>query len=109
LRRALELVLLNPRLTAVQAREYGLVTAVHDVEQFDADVMRMAERLAAGPVHAFAVAKELLNQSADMDRLDAHLDRELDELVRVADGDEFAEGLRAFFEKRAPTFVEAGG
>jgi enoyl-CoA hydratase/carnithine racemase len=44
-----------------------------------------------------------------MDRLDAHLDRELDELARVADGPEFAEGLRAFFEKRAPNFLEAGG
>jgi 2-(1,2-epoxy-1,2-dihydrophenyl)acetyl-CoA isomerase len=110
LRRALELVLLNPRLTAVQARDYGLVTAVCDVEQFDAEVMSVAERLAHGPTHAFAMAKELLNQSAGMDRLDAHLDRELDELVRVADGDEFAEGLRAFFEKRAPAFVpEARG
>ena len=33
------------------------------------------------------------------DRLDHHLDRELDELERLADGPDFAEGIRAFFEK----------
>lgn len=106
LRRAMELVLLNPRLTAGQARDYGLVTAVFDVDVFDREVMAVAQRLAAGPTHALAIAKELLNQSAGMDRLEAHLDRELNELTRVADGSEFAEGLRAFFEKRAARFVE---
>ena len=36
----MELVLLNPRLTAAQAREYGLVTAVYDVDDFDDEVHR---------------------------------------------------------------------
>ena len=99
-RRAMELMLLNPRLTAERALAYGLVTSVHSVETFDAAVQSAAERIAAGPSHAFAVAKELLNQSAGMDRLDDHLDRELQELARAADGDEVAEGIRAFFEKR---------
>jgi 2-(1,2-epoxy-1,2-dihydrophenyl)acetyl-CoA isomerase len=109
LRRAMELVLLNPRLSADHAQAYGLVTGVLDVEEFDAQTLEIATRLAAGPTRALAVAKELLNQSAGMDRLDAHLDRELDELTRVADGPEFAEGLRAFFEKRPAAFPEAGG
>lgn len=104
LRRSLELLFLNPRLTAAQAREYGLVTSVHPVERFDADVLDTAERLTQGPPRAFAIAKELLNQAAGMDRLDDHLDREIDELSRAANGPEFAEGLRAFFEKRAPSF-----
>jgi 2-(1,2-epoxy-1,2-dihydrophenyl)acetyl-CoA isomerase len=107
LRRASELMLLNPRLSARDAREYGLVTAVYDHERFDAEVMTIAQRLADGPTHSFAIAKELLNQAAGMDRLDAHLDRELDELSRVADTPEFAEGLRAFFEKRTPDFASS--
>jgi 2-(1,2-epoxy-1,2-dihydrophenyl)acetyl-CoA isomerase len=105
LRRAMELVLLNPRLTAHQALEYGLVTAVFETDDFERQTMAMAARLADGPRHAFAVAKELLNQAAGMDQLDAHLDRELQELARVADGDEFAEGISAFFGKRAPAFT----
>ena len=105
LRRSLELMLLNPRLTALQAREYGLVTAVFDVDTFDREVQAVAERLAAGPPHAYATAKELINQSAGMDRLDEHLDRELQELARAADGPEVAEGIRAFFEKRQARYA----
>ena len=60
--------------------------------------------MADGPASAFAVAKELLNQAAGMDRLDVHLDRELDHLSRIADGAEFAEGLDGFFAKRPPAF-----
>ncbi|MFI5178145.1 MAG: enoyl-CoA hydratase/isomerase family protein [Vicinamibacterales bacterium] len=105
LRRAMELMLLNPRLTAHQAMQYGLVTAVHDLYEFDGRVMDMAEQLAEGPRHAFAVAKELLNQAAGMDQLDAHLDHELQELSRVADGPEFAEGIAAFLGKRPPDFT----
>jgi 2-(1,2-epoxy-1,2-dihydrophenyl)acetyl-CoA isomerase len=107
LRRALELMLLNPRLTAARAREYGLVTSVHPVEGFDEAVGDAATRLAQGPPRAFAVAKELLNQAAGMDRLDDHLDREVEELARAANGPEFAEGIRAFFEKRPPLFSPA--
>ncbi len=106
LRRAMELMLLNPRLTADQARDFGLVTAVFDVEAFDREVMAMAAKLAEAPRRAVAIAKELLNQAAGMDQLDAHLDRELQELARVADGPEFAEGIAAFFEKRPPRFLD---
>jgi len=101
LRRAMELALLNPRLGAVQAHEYGLITSVHDVERFDEAVADVAAQLAAGPPRAFAIAKELLNQSAGFDQLDAHQLLEL-----IADGPEFAEGLAAFFGKRPPVFSD---
>jgi 2-(1,2-epoxy-1,2-dihydrophenyl)acetyl-CoA isomerase len=105
-RKAMELVLLNPRLTAEEARELGLVTRVFPVESFDADTMGLARRLADGPVGAYAVAKNLLNQAAGVDRLDYHLDQELQHLTRIADGPEFAEGLAAFFERRPPEFAK---
>jgi 2-(1,2-epoxy-1,2-dihydrophenyl)acetyl-CoA isomerase len=107
LRRALELVLLNPRLDARQAQAMGLVTAVVPVERFEAEVMALAHRLAEGPAAAYAAAKSLLNRAAGVDRLDEHLDRELEQLARVADGAEFAEGLEAFLGKRAPRFPGA--
>ncbi|HSP33751.1 MAG TPA: enoyl-CoA hydratase-related protein [Thermoanaerobaculia bacterium] len=104
LRRALELLFLNPRLTAQRALEIGLITAVYPAESFDAEVTALAQRLASGPTEAFGIAKELLNQAAGMDRLDVHLDRELEQLARIADGGNFAEGIDAFFAKRAPAF-----
>jgi 2-(1,2-epoxy-1,2-dihydrophenyl)acetyl-CoA isomerase len=103
-RRAMELVLLNPRLDAAQAKQMGLINEVFPGADFDAEVRRVARTVADGPVDAFAIAKGLLNQAAGMDRLDVHLDRELDELSRIADGSEFAAGLDAFFAKRAPDF-----
>jgi 2-(1,2-epoxy-1,2-dihydrophenyl)acetyl-CoA isomerase len=105
LRRSMELMLLNPRLGATQALDYGLITAVHDLDRFDGAVAAVADQLAAGPSRAFAIAKELLNQAAGCDQLDAHLDREIAELARVADGPEFAEGLAAFFSRRPPVFA----
>jgi 2-(1,2-epoxy-1,2-dihydrophenyl)acetyl-CoA isomerase len=102
--RAMELVLLNPRLTAVQAYEFGLVNDVFPIETFAGDVHAVAARLAASPVQALGIAKGLLSQAAGMDRLGVHLDRELDHLQRIADGAEVAEGLECFFAKRAPRF-----
>jgi len=105
-RKAMELVLLNPRLGAEEARALGLVNRVWPVERFEEETMALAQRLAEGPVGAYAVAKHLLNQAAGVDRLDYHLDQELQHLVRTADGPEFAEGLAAFFQRRAPDFGE---
>jgi 2-(1,2-epoxy-1,2-dihydrophenyl)acetyl-CoA isomerase len=103
-RRAMELVLLNPRLDASRALDIGLINAVYPSATFDEDVRRTAGTIAQGPPTALAVAKGLMNQAAGMDRLDVHLDRELESLTRVADGAEFGEGLESFFAKRAPRF-----
>jgi 2-(1,2-epoxy-1,2-dihydrophenyl)acetyl-CoA isomerase len=104
LRRAMELVLLNPRLDAGRALELGLVNGVFPADHFDDEVLAVARRLAEGPAEALAVAKSLVNQAAGVDRLDHHLDRELESLARIADGPDFAEGLESFFERRPARF-----
>jgi 2-(1,2-epoxy-1,2-dihydrophenyl)acetyl-CoA isomerase len=110
LRRALELVLLNPRLDARAAHGAGLLSAVHPVEAFDAEVELLARRLADGPTPSYGVAKALMNRAVGMEGLDAHLDRELEGLVASADGPEFAEGLDAFLNRRPHAFPrEASG
>jgi 2-(1,2-epoxy-1,2-dihydrophenyl)acetyl-CoA isomerase len=107
--KAMELVLLGPRLDARQALALGLVNAVHPAESLDAEALALARRLAEGPHAAMAVAKALLNQAAGMDRLDVHLDQELVELARIASGPDFAEGIAAFFAKRPPRFGHRSG
>jgi 2-(1,2-epoxy-1,2-dihydrophenyl)acetyl-CoA isomerase len=102
----MELVLLNPRLDAPRALELGLINRVWPTASFEEQVQRLAETVAVGPPSAFAVAKSLLNQAAGIDRLDVHLDRELENLARIADGPEFSEGLESFFAKRPPRFTE---
>ena len=106
LRKAMELVLLNPRLTAREALELGLVNRVVPDAAFDGSIDEIAATLAAGPTRAFGIAKSLLNQAAGVDQLDYHLDEELQALARIADEPNFAEGLAAFFDRRPPTFEE---
>ncbi|HEU4996168.1 MAG TPA: enoyl-CoA hydratase-related protein [Gemmatimonadaceae bacterium] len=104
IRKAMELVLLNPRLSAEDAKTIGLITDVFDDGTFDADVLAVARRVASGPTKAYGVAKQLVNHAASVEQLDVHLDEELQHLARIADGAEFAEGLAAFFEKREADF-----
>ena len=108
LRMAMGLLFLNPRLTAAEAKELRLVNDVFPTSSFDRSVMEVARRIADGPTEAYAVAKQLVNRAAGVDQLDYHLDEELQHLVRAADGNEFAEGLDAFFGKRSPNFQGRG-
>ena len=100
LRFAMEMVLLNPRLDAQSALRASLITGVFPTAGFDDEVLIVARKIAEGPAQAYGVSKALLNQAAGLDRLEFHLDRELQELVRAADGPEFAPLLAAFFEKK---------
>ena len=108
LRRAMELVLTNPRLSAEQALQMNLINGIFPQESFEAEVLALAERLASGPTEALAIAKGLVQQAAGVDRLDFHLDREIEALARIADGADFAEGLASFFERRPARFGGGG-
>jgi enoyl-CoA hydratase/carnithine racemase len=83
----------------------GQVIVKTDLNYGGIPEMELAQRLAEGPAAAYAVAKDLMNASAGFDRLDLHLDRELQELTRAADGPEVAEGLAAFLEKRSAVYA----
>jgi 2-(1,2-epoxy-1,2-dihydrophenyl)acetyl-CoA isomerase len=97
-------VMLGERQTARDALALGLVNQVVPDADLDARALELAARLAEAPTAAAGIAKRLINRGADMDRLDAHLDAELAELARIADGPNFAEGLAAFLERRPPRF-----
>lgn len=103
-RTAMELVFRSPRLGPEQAKELGLVNDVFPADGFDDRVEAIAVDLAAGPTEAYGIAKGLVNDAMGMDRLDPHLDNEVANLARIAEGRNFAEGLEAFFEKRDPEF-----
>ncbi len=104
LRRSMELVLMNPRIDPERALRIGLINEVYPAAQFDAESMAVARRIAAGSTDAYAVAKRLINEAAGVDRLDYHLDRELESLTRSADSSDFAAGIDAFFSKTQVRF-----
>ncbi len=103
LRRTQQLYLLNRRLTAAEALEWGLLTDVVPAAEVDAEAARIAAKLAAGPTRAFAAMRRLLRDSFDhslRDQLAAEL-REVDEIARTSD---LGEGMSAFAARRRPDF-----
>ena len=64
----------------------------------------LAEHLAAGPTLSYASSKKALNQML-YPNMDAQLDLEADLQHELARTDDFAEGVAAFVEKRAPAFA----
>jgi len=100
-KRAMELVLTNRLLSAGDALDWGLVNqVVADAELHEA-ARGLAERLAAGPLGAFAQAKRLLRSEAS---LEAQLEDESRTISAQARTSEAAEGIQAFLGKRKPDF-----
>lgn len=103
LRKAQELLLTNPRVAAEEAQCIGLVTRVAPAQAFHQQVDDLAAQLAAGPTRAFANARALLLESFEHG-LEGHLDAEVRSLVKCARTDHGREGVKAFVEKRLPSF-----
>ena len=104
MRRAAELALTNRVLSAQEALEWGLVSAVVPDGDLSADAENVAKELAAGPTLAFGAVKRLLRESLEYD-LEAQLAHEAEAMVRAGESDDGREGVAAFTEKRPPRFT----
>src|SRR5207302_2858658 len=69
-----------------------------------AEAAGLAARLVAGPTYAYGRTKALL-QATLGDAFDAQLRRETESFAACAATADFAEGVRAFLEKRRPVFA----
>jgi 2-(1,2-epoxy-1,2-dihydrophenyl)acetyl-CoA isomerase len=97
--RALDIVLTGEPVAADEALRIGLVTRVWPDKEFAAKWRELAQTLANGATEAFALTKEGLN--AAMARGFAEfLDHEAELQDRAGRTHDYAEGVRAFSEKR---------
>jgi 2-(1,2-epoxy-1,2-dihydrophenyl)acetyl-CoA isomerase len=103
LNRAKELVFTADVFGAAEALGMGLVNRVVPAAELEGATRALAARIAAMPPQALALAKTLLNRSAEVG-LAAGLEAEAHAQAQAITTDDHAEGVRAFLEKRAPKF-----
>ena len=100
-KRAMEIALLSERFDAATAERLGLVNRVVPAASLDDETATLAARLAAGPTAVYGRTKQLLNASLNSS-LESQLQREAEAFAQSASEPDFAEGVRAFIEKRKP-------
>lgn len=103
LRRAMDILLTNPTLSAQEAYELGIVSRLVPDDQLDKAVDELAAELAAQPPLALAATKRLVwgGLGAGVEERLAEEARVVSELSGTADS---REGLAAVIERRAPVF-----
>jgi 2-(1,2-epoxy-1,2-dihydrophenyl)acetyl-CoA isomerase len=103
MKKALELALLAERFDAATALALGFVNRVVPAAALEAETMALAARLASGPTRAYGRTKRLLNR-AFAGGLEEQLAAEAESFADCAASEDFAEGVRAFIDKRKPRF-----
>lgn len=102
--RATELILTARDLKSDEAERIGLVTRVFAADAFAESVAAYARQLAAGPPLALTLTKRLLAVATETD-LTAQLKAELATIQKCFGTEDNTEAMRAFVEKRKPTFT----
>lgn len=104
LRRAQELMFTNRVLTAVEALDWGLVTAVVDDADLQNSASAMATRLAAGSLESHRAVKDLLLGTFG-NSLETQMELEGRYIAAAAASPDGQEGIQAFVQKRPPRFL----
>ncbi|NND84782.1 MAG: enoyl-CoA hydratase, partial [Acidimicrobiia bacterium] len=89
---------------AEEMHDAGLVSRVVPAADLDDEVDRLARRLADGPTRAIGAAKRLLTTSYEH-QMERQLQLEAEAFADCSLTDDFAEGVAAFVDKRAPHFT----
>lgn len=103
LHRANVLTMLAEKMPAQQARDWGLVYMVTEPDALLATATGVAKQLATQPTRAFGLIKRGFNKSLGID-LSQQLDYEEEIQREAGKTEDYAEGVRAFLEKRSPAF-----
>lgn len=102
--RARALAMLGEPVSAEQAEHWGMIWKTVDDAALGTQAEALAARLAAMPTQALGLMKKLFAASA-ANGLEAQLDLEAETQAAAGRTADYAEGVRAFLEKRKPGFT----
>jgi 2-(1,2-epoxy-1,2-dihydrophenyl)acetyl-CoA isomerase len=102
-RKAMEIFLTNPTLTAADALDIGLITRVVPDDRLLDEALELARKLAAGAPRAQAATKRLV-WSGIGGRVEAQLPEEARTVAELSGTADAREGLAAVIERRRPVF-----
>ncbi|HEY1003938.1 MAG TPA: enoyl-CoA hydratase family protein [Streptosporangiaceae bacterium] len=101
---ATRLLMLGDTVNAEEAERIGLLSLLAGKDTFDDEVGALAERLASGPVQAYAQTKALLTREQDMS-LSAAIELEAVTQALLMKGEDYAEFHAAFNAGRPPQWT----
>lgn len=103
LQKATALMMLADKVSAAQAKEIGMIYEFFADDIFDAEVAKIADKLANLPTKGLAYTKELLNQTFN-NSIEEQLIQEGLFQAKSGNTSDYQEGVDAFIEKRNPVF-----
>jgi len=101
--RAKEMMLMNRKLNAHEALDWGLVNQVVPNDELMDRAETIAGSFASGPTLSLGSVKKLINESFS-ETLESQMEREARSIVEMSRTGDAAEGVSAFLEKRRPVF-----
>ncbi|MEM8730618.1 MAG: enoyl-CoA hydratase family protein [Pseudomonadota bacterium] len=100
---AMEMCVLAEPVSAQRLAALGVVNRIVPTGAAEEQALALAARIATGPRQAQAAIRDMVHAAYDS-AFDAQLATERDAMTRATGGDEAAEGIAAFLEKRRPAF-----
>ena len=101
--KASAIMMLGTKVSAVEAERIGMIYQYFSDETFVENSMNIAKYLAQMPTKGLAYTKQLLNDS-----FSSHLEEQLESenifQQRAVETQDYKEGVKAFMEKRIPSF-----
>ena len=104
---AAEYLLTGRFMEARRAYELGLASRVAPLEELEAEATALAEDMLAATPLGLRLTKDALGHAVDAGSLDAAIALEDRNQVLCTQGEDFAEGVAAFLEKRKPRYKGA--
>jgi enoyl-CoA hydratase/carnithine racemase len=101
--KAAEMFYTGDMIDAQTALRLGIINRVVSAAQLEAEVKALAQKIAQGPPVTIRAVKRVLFGS-EKEALEAALEREVRQQIQCFHSEDCSEGIRAFFEKRAPVW-----